>query len=221
MLGVSASPQTPTSVPMVPHDIRALLIDDSQFDRARIRRMSDNMQLPILLDEVDSIDEMDSALGKADYDLVLIDYRLPVGDGMVALDHLLRNSRNRDAGKIMITGNEAVETAVQAMRAGCHDFLSKDRMNPEVLRQAMLNAMSTAMGRMASPQIPMDQDQRELIRQGIISAFADSQMQENLAAILSGSMRTDSSHSVAQPFDPATLHALIKGTDDPDDFVFH
>lgn len=216
MLGVSASPDSPQKAPQVPHDIRALLIDDSQFDRARIRRMSDSMELPILLDEVDSIDEMDSALGRADYDLVLIDYRLPVGDGMVALDHLLRNSRNRDAGKIMITGNEAVDTAVQAMRAGCHDFLSKDRMNPDVLREAMLNAMSVAMGRLDAGPAPMSLDQRDLIRQGILQAFADKNLQRNLAAILA-----DRTGRLAEPFDPVTLSALVQGIDEADDFVFH
>ena len=220
MIGLSDMPLPPRTTAQMPQDIRALLIDDSRFDRACIRRMSDAMELPLILDEVGSIEEMDDALSQADYDLVLIDYRLPVGDGMVALDHLKNNSRNRDAGKIMITGNEAVDTAVQAMQAGCHDFLSKDRMDADVLRRAMLNAMSTALSRGRSEMPSLLNEQREFIRQGMISAFADHQVQNSVAAILSGRL-AQSGGQAADPFDPVTLDALLRGDSDPDDFIFH
>jgi len=116
MLSAEENKSSFPGVPPIPHDIRALLLDDSNFDRARIRRLSQKTELSIHLDEVDSIEAMDIAVAKQNYDLILIDYRLPVGDGMEALHHVLSNDGNKDAGKIMITGDGARQTAMQAMR---------------------------------------------------------------------------------------------------------
>jgi len=118
----------PGSMPL-PREVRCLLLDDSNFDRARIRRLSKQTNMSIHIDEVDSIAQMDKAVEAENYDLIMIDYRLPVGDGMVALEHVMQSEHNKDAGKIMITGDGARQTAVQAMRAGCHDFLTKEEMD--------------------------------------------------------------------------------------------
>ena len=128
----------------IAHPIRTLLLDDSNFDRARIRRLSGKTDLPIELDEVDSIADMERAIRAAAYDLILIDYRLPVGDGLTALEAIQHTPLNRGAGTIMITGNAEVDTAVSAMRSGCHDFLSKDAITVEMLRNAMTNAIQAA-----------------------------------------------------------------------------
>ena len=210
-------PQVP-EVP-VPRDIRALLLDDSSFDRARIRRMSDDIQLPIHLDEVGSIEELDSAVGEADYDLILIDDRLPIGDGMVALDHILQSPRNRAASKIMITGNETLDTAVEAMRAGCHDFLSKDRMSTDVLRRSILNTIAMAH---QNPVATLDlEEQREMIRQGVIDAFRDGEVQGSMMSLLARQMGRDGAAGLHGELDQETLDSLLQGLSDPDDFIFH
>ena len=48
---------------------------------------------------------------------------------------------NRFAGKVMITGDESERAAVEALRAGCHDFLCKRQMDAEALHNAMVNAL--------------------------------------------------------------------------------
>lgn len=211
---------TPAEVAM-PKSIRALLLDDSNFDRARIRRLSQKTNLIIQLDEVNSIDEMDSAVAQSNYDLILIDYRLPVGDGMVALDHILKNPLNKDAGKIMITGNVAVDTAVTAMRGGCHDFLNKDEISAETLRDAMVNAMSLAN---AQRHLAMQVEQQgEIIRQGLLNALADEEVTGTVINLVHQQMmKTQRLSSPAAPgFQSAEIDALLASFDGDDDFVFH
>ena len=117
-----------------PNIIKALLLDDSTFDRARIRRMSQNTSLMVSLTEVSSIAEIKEAVAREAFDLIMIDYRLPQGDGLEVLAHVQACDLNSDVATIMITGNGDMETAVTAMRNGCHDFLTKEAMTAEQLR---------------------------------------------------------------------------------------
>ena len=168
----------------IAHPIRTLLLDDSNFDRARIRRLSGKTDLPIELDEVDSIADMERAIRAAAYDLILIDYRLPVGDGLTALEAIQHTPLNRGAGTIMITGNAEVDTAVSAMRSGCHDFLSKDAITVEMLRNAMTNAIQAAARHrrdaLAETLVKVQ------VRDTVAEALKDPAMREILVEALSG-----------------------------------
>ena len=207
-------------VPM-PRDIRVLLLDDSKFDRARIRRMSDKTNLSIQMDEVDSIATMNAAVARENYDLIMIDYRLPVGNGLDALDHVLQNDLNSEAGKIMITGDGARETAVQAMRHGCHDFLTKEEMNADALRRAMLNALQTAQQRQMLLQ--QTEHQKEIIRLGLVAAMQDRDVQSNIISLIRQHLGAGGAlnRGANGRLDDADMDALIASFGDTDDFIFH
>lgn len=221
MLRAAPNPSSITSPMPMPREIRALLLDDNNFDRARIKRLSTKTNLSIQMDEVDSIAQLDEAVAKENYDLILIDYRLPVGDGMEALDHVLQNDLNKDAGKIMITGDGARRTAVEAMRGGCHDFLTKEEMDVEALRNAMLNALSAAGQR--QHLIAQEAHQKEIIRQGLVAAMQDSEVQGNVISIVRQQMmQSDLGRVGAQgQFHEADMDALLATLNDEDEFIFH
>ena len=221
MLHATSTPSSfPTAMPL-PREIRALLLDDSNFDRARIRRLSNRTNLAIRMDEVDSIAQLDEAVARENYDLILIDYRLPVGNGMEALDHVLKNDLNRDAAKIMITGDNARTTIVEAMRGGCHDFLTKEEMSVEALRKAMINALDAAQ---KHQQLYLHEaQQKEIIRQGLVAAMQDSEVQGNVISLVRQELRQ------AGRFDTefgsrskvADMDALLAAFQKEDDFIFH
>lgn len=205
--------------PSPPLPVRALLLDDSSFDRARIKRLSRRAEMAVELDEVGSIEEMDRAVKNTRYDLIMIDYRLPVGDGLQALEHVLADPRHQDAGKIMITGDSAVDTAVRAMRGGCHDFLPKEGMNAELLSQAMVNALTLARQRQ---QMQSDYH-REVIRQGLVAALNDGEVQGNVVSLVRQQLdktRPDRPQFI-NVMDPGDVDALLSGFDEDDDFIFH
>lgn len=200
-------------------DIRVLLLDDSSFDCQRIRRLTSKTDLCIALDEVNSIEAMDRAVNETPYDLILIDYRLPVGDGMEALDHVLQTPKNRDAAKIMITGNGAMETAVQALRRGCDDFISKSDLDADLLRSAMMNALTLA-GHRQEVQAHM---QREALHEGLVSALQDDRVRDNLAALIRQQVGQTGPAAATQiaGLPSHEFELLIAGLDETDDFIFH
>ncbi len=210
--------ETPTSFPgavRVPRDVRCLLLDDSSFDRARIRRLARQTHLSIQMDEVDSIQQLSAAVMQTNYDIILIDYRLPVGDGMLALDHVMKSAQNRNAGKIMITGDGARQTAVKAMRAGCHDFIMKDEMSADALREAMVNALVTSQCRQNLRRQIAEQD--EASRGSLITEIQDDEAQENVVSLL----RARALSRPAELFDPNDVEGLLAALDNGDDIVFH
>jgi DNA-binding NtrC family response regulator len=74
--------------------------------------------------------EARDALAAHEVDLMLVDLVLPSGSGM----ELITGARMRDAdlAVIVLTGHGSVESAVEAMRSGAYDYLTKP-VNPEEL----------------------------------------------------------------------------------------
>ena len=208
-----------TILPPTP-PIRALLLDDSQFDRDRIRRLSRKTDLALQLDEVSCLADMERAVQSEDYDLILIDYRLPEGNGLSALSAIQQTARNRDAGTIMITGDAGVDTAVQAMKNGCHDFLTKDAITADRLRAAMMTAMERAHQGQRSI---VDRMQQAQIRATVADALSDASMQDTLVGILQGHLNKAGAGIVAPPRIPGAeeLSVMVELLMQDDEFVFH
>ena len=71
-------------------------------------------------------------LEERSWDLVILDLMLPGMGGLEALGEIRR--KDPDQVVIMLTAFGSVETAVQAMRRGAHDYLTKPFKNEDVLR---------------------------------------------------------------------------------------
>ncbi|HEV8702166.1 MAG TPA: sigma-54 dependent transcriptional regulator [Candidatus Polarisedimenticolia bacterium] len=71
-------------------------------------------------------------LDQQEYDLVILDLMLPGLGGFEALREIKR--RDPDGIVVMITAYGSVESAVQGMRMGAHDYLVKPFKNEDVLR---------------------------------------------------------------------------------------
>ena len=88
------------------------------------------------------------------YDVYIIDLMLPDGRGMDLMIHILEN--DPDAVCIIITGFGSVEMAIQAVRQGAYDFLSKPFTSDELiisvqqsLERRRLKAVEVESGRLA------------------------------------------------------------------------
>lgn len=220
---VPMMPTTPVPIP-APKQIKVLLLDDSNFDRERIRRLSRKTDLPIVLDEVGNIEEMAQRVRSEKYDVILLDYRLPVGSGLEALNHIKDNPHNRHAAKIMITGAGEVETAVQAMQGGCHDYLNKDNLDVHILRESVTNAMAMSQ-KLYQDELTIAH-QREVITSGLASALQDKAVQASVALLLRSEL--DSQQKKVSVFEtPGSSRELdalfieLNGRDEDDEFVFH
>lgn len=105
-----------------------LLVDD---DRQVLHAMADWLrQQGYYLDTALDCREATEALERKAYDVVLADIRLPDGDGFDILAHCRRQCPA--TAVILITGYGTVETAVEAIRAGAFDLLTKPLIDEEL-----------------------------------------------------------------------------------------
>jgi DNA-binding NtrC family response regulator len=66
----------------------------------------------------------------ATYDLVICDVTMPDSDGFALLRHVKRHCE--DVAVIMITGYGTIESAVEAMKEGAHEYLTKPIIDDDV-----------------------------------------------------------------------------------------
>ena len=105
-----------------------LLVDD---DRHVLASMADWLrEQGYELDTAMSCAEAIAAIDQKPYDLVLTDIRLADGDGFQVLEHCREN--HAETAVIMITGYGTVDSAVEAIRAGAFDFLTKPLIDEEL-----------------------------------------------------------------------------------------
>ena len=106
-----------------------LLVDD---DRHVLGSMADWLRdQGYATDTASSLAEGLAAVDRKSYDLALVDIRLGDGDGFDLLAHCRKNYPA--TAVIMITGYGTVETAVEAIRLGAFDFLTKPLIDEELL----------------------------------------------------------------------------------------
>ena len=115
--------------------LKLLLVDDDEVDRLAIGRALRTAGLEAALDEADSVSAAAAALRARAFDCVLLDYQLPEGDGLDVL--LAVRQANLDTPVVILTGRGDERTAVELMKAGAADYLSKHALSPERLVQSL------------------------------------------------------------------------------------
>ncbi len=105
-----------------------LLVDD---DRLVLESMADWLrEQGYALDAVGSFAAAQAAIAKKRYDLVLLDIRLGDGDGFDLLAEC--QEKHPDTSVIFITGYGSADTAMEAIRAGAFDLLTKPLIDDEL-----------------------------------------------------------------------------------------
>ena len=61
-------------------------------------------------------------LKQSEFDVILLDIKMPQMDGLEALDHILSEY---ETPVIMISGHGTIETAVEAIKKGAFDYIAK------------------------------------------------------------------------------------------------
>lgn len=213
---VSVSPNIDTYSPPPGHVINALIVDDNDFDRRRIKRFSEKADLPILVHEATSLSGMKDALKEVRFDIVLLDYQLADGDGLDALRILNESANQIEPGVIMITGNERTDIAVSAFRNGCKDFVSKSIMSSDVMRSAMLRTLSSREeGRLKKLT---HENFEQQVESAVVASLTSAKAQDVLSKIVSSShQQTSPEMDIAQQIE---LEQIFRQLEDDDEFHF-
>ena len=128
-----------------PRALRVLLIEDSVDDALLLERHLKRAGFVPAMTRIETAEAMHQALGSRDgvgpagrptWDIILADYNLPRFSAPEALR--LLKSTPHDIPFIMMSGAISEDTAVAAMRAGAHDYVSKEnltRLGPAIERE--------------------------------------------------------------------------------------
>jgi PAS domain S-box-containing protein len=115
--------------------LRILLVDDDRVDRMAVLRALRRAGVQFEAREAEDVADARTALEEAEFDCIFLDYQLPGGDGL----RVLREARQRgvDTPIVMLTGQGDDRVAVELMKAGASDYLTKDAISPERLEQSL------------------------------------------------------------------------------------
>ena len=117
-------------------NLRVLIIEDSENDILLLLRELEKNDYQVDYQCVETAPEMRAVLESTPLDLILCDFSLPQFQAMQALKFL--HESGRDLPFIIVSGTIGEETAVEALKAGAHDFIVKGnyaRLGPAIERE--------------------------------------------------------------------------------------
>ncbi len=118
----SVQPGAPVAAEAMPLPRRILIADDSESTRQQLQELLE-ADAAVQVDTVADGTEALEALVAHNYSLVLTDLKMPRIDGMQLIEEVQK--RRLPVTVIVTTGHGSIDEAVQAMRMGAYDFLTK------------------------------------------------------------------------------------------------
>lgn len=117
-------------------DLNILLIEDSETDAFLIMRELGKIGKESLFERVDNAVDLNKALEKKEWDLIISDYSMPGFDGITAAKMI--REKDVDLPVIIVSGTIGEDVAVEAMKYGATDYIMKNnlrRLNTAVIRE--------------------------------------------------------------------------------------
>src|SRR5881394_2043326 len=107
-----------------------LVVEDDVENRKAIVKVLEGAEYTVR--ETDNGQQALDILNEEDIDILVTDLRLPIMDGV----ELLKRAKavEQDIEVIMITGHGTVEIAVEAIKEGAYDFITKPIKKAQLLR---------------------------------------------------------------------------------------
>jgi two-component system cell cycle sensor histidine kinase/response regulator CckA len=106
--------------------LRVLLVEDSPTDAKLVVQVLGTIGRPVEHERVQDALSMRAALERRTWDVVLSDWSMPGFSALAALD--IAKQVAPDLPFIIVSGTIGEERAADAMRAGAHDYVLKDRL---------------------------------------------------------------------------------------------
>lgn len=120
------------------------------------------------VDTADCVGEATEKLASMEYDLVLIDWKLPDGSGVELCRETRKN--NPEVKIVMLTANSQVEDKIEGLDAGADDYITKPFEMEELLariRSALRRSGMSATKNIVIDDLEIDTSLRIVKRKGI------------------------------------------------------
>ncbi len=133
----------PVRAPVTPaagwQSLSLLLVEDDRADAVLVEDLIADAVADIKVVWAQSMAHAERELASARPDCVLLDLHLPDASGMDALDRIAK--RDATVPIVVLTGLNDEYFGASAVAAGAQDYLVKGRVEPEMLRRALLYAI--------------------------------------------------------------------------------
>ncbi len=120
---------------------RILVVDDDPLIRGSLYEMLRGQRFDVEMAS-DGAEAMDH-LSRRRFSLVIADWKMPQVDGMSLLGHI--RARHPNTSVVLITGFGSINSAVDAIKEGAFDYLTKP-IQPEELEATIQRALSQSAG---------------------------------------------------------------------------
>ena len=191
--------------------LRVLLVEDNELDaRTMIKSLSNSAETDFTITRANDLAEALDLLANDEravsaFDCILLDLSLPDSAGLVSVEML--TTRFPDQPIVVLTGLDDPATAVEAVRQGAQDYLSKQSAAPETVarsvRYAVARHHSEVALRSATEQLGLMHDRERIARdlhdtviqqlfgtglslQSAAGSIADSDARERVGAAVEG-----------------------------------
>lgn len=102
---------------------KILIVEDEKAIRNVLKNILSDEDKSFEIDEAENGKMAIDMLSEKEYDLLLCDIKMPGVDGIEVLDHAREN--HPESAVIMISGHGDLDTAVDTMKKGAYDYISK------------------------------------------------------------------------------------------------
>jgi two-component system, cell cycle sensor histidine kinase and response regulator CckA len=133
--------------------LHILHLEDSAFDAELVERMLKDGNLNCDITCAKTQSDFKAALERGLFDLIMSDYSLPSFDGLAALE--LAHKKCPEVPFIFVSGTIGEERAVETLKQGATDYITKDRLTRLVpaIRRAMIEAEASKRRQQAEEQV--------------------------------------------------------------------
>lgn len=152
--------------------LRLLLIDDNPRDRELLVRELRHRFAPLVIEPVRDNLEFEQALAYGAFDAVVLDYQINWSTGLEALGALKRARPNCPV--LMFTASGSEDVAVQAMKEGLDDYVTKTAKHYARLPFVLEAALERAEQR-------LELERGELAQRGLAEQVAQGQQRMQMA----------------------------------------
>ncbi len=117
-----------------------LLVDDDIVDRVAITRTLKKSNLNVNITEAITVDEGLKLYHQQRFDVVLLDYNLPLRDGIEMIVEIRNAPKDSSIAIVMMSTSEDEDLALECIRSGAQDFLIKSEISEKKLKRAILHS---------------------------------------------------------------------------------
>ena len=116
--------------------MKVLLVDDSSTMRRIQKTQLENLGVENIIEAENGEDALNKLHDNMPVDMILLDWNMPVMDGITCLKKVRTNEAYKEVKIVMCTSESEKDRVVEAMKAGANNYIIKP-FSPDVLKQKL------------------------------------------------------------------------------------